>query len=412
MPKTRKKINKVFSGSVGSVQKENPGGVASGLNPCQRELAGKPAAGSPKGETIDRREKDCRRQPAGWSIAESTGSERGKTENQRDSASYKGQGLMFGAGSATVAKAKNNRKLKTSSGFTFVELMVALVIGAGVIMVAVMAYGAITQNGPSRRMDNLALGTNSIPLYGTNIAYGTNATLIAVSEAPSYAAAAMAESMRERLLGDIASASAVCCLGRNKANPSGLRVTNLALPTNFDVRGMVTPENFRTNLIEPVQNAFVAYSGAATNSTNLSIYIFGSSGNATNVIVKAIYETDLLTLTNNPPGVYASVRRFVGPVMTDYYHVFYPTPPPGSSQRTTFTPLAVFFDQASNTNNSPFNQASNRPFYFVWWPDPARKFLASSYASESGSTTNARAAYSDLAGATSFFFVIPAFPPL
>ena len=298
------------------------------------------------------------------------------------------------------------------AGFTFVELMVGLVIGAAVIMVAVMAYGAISSNGPSRRMDSVALGTNSIPLYGTNIAYGTNATLIAVSEAPSYSAAAMAESMRERLLGDIASASAVCCLGRNKANPSGLRVTNLVLTNNFDVRGMVTPENFRTNLIEPVQNAFIAYSGAATNSTNLSIYILGSSGNATNFIVKAIYETDLLTLTNNPPGVYASVRRFVGSVMTDYYHVFYPTPA-NTNQPTVPKPLAVFFDQPSNTGNFPYNVASNRPFYFVWWPDPARKNLAyNGYAAESGSTTNARAAYSDLAGTTSFFFVIPAFPPL
>ena len=36
-----------------------------------------------------------------------------KAENQRDSASYGGKGQLFGAGSATVAKAKKNRILKT-----------------------------------------------------------------------------------------------------------------------------------------------------------------------------------------------------------------------------------------------------------------------------------------------------------
>ena len=290
------------------------------------------------------------------------------------------------------------------AGFTFVELIVAMCIGASVIVVAVLAYGAISRNGPSRRQSNVTL-TNAVAFYGT-----TN-SLIAVSEAPSFAAAAMAESMRERLLSDIASASAVCCLGRNKPNPTGLRVTNLTLSTNFDERGMVTPENFRTNLIEPLQNVYVAYSGATTNSTNLSIYILGYSGNSTNVNVKAIYETDLVSLTNNPPGVYASVRRYVGPMLTDYYHVFYP------GQANNFSPLAAYFDQTSlGSSGTPsidrYRQAAGRPFYFVWWPDPARKNLASSYGPESLTNSNPRWDYSGMDGASSFFFVIPAFPPL
>jgi len=295
-------------------------------------------------------------------------------------------------------------KRSARAAFTFVELVVAMVIGAAVIMVAVLAYGAIARNGPSRRQSNVAI-TNAVAFYGT-----TN-VLIAVSESPSFAAAAMAESMRERLLSDIASASAVCCLGRNKPNPSGLRVTNFALPTNFDERGMVTPENFRTNLIEPLQNVYTSFNGATTNSTNLSIYILGYSGNATNVLVKAIYETDLVSLTNDPPGVYASVRRYVGPMLTDYYHVFYP------GQANNFSPLAVFFSKASlGSSGTPaidrYRQAADRPFYFVWWPDPARKNLASGYAPESLTNTNPRWDYSGMAGATSFFFVIPAFPPL
>lgn len=291
---------------------------------------------------------------------------------------------------------------RARAGFTFVELVVAMCIGAGVIMVAVLAYGAISRNGPSRHQANVRL-TNAASLYTT-----TN-TLIAVSEAPSFAAASMAESMRERLLRDISSASSVCCLSRNKANATGLRVTNLALPTNFDERQMVTPENFRTNLIEPVPNVYTAYSGATT-ATNLSIYILGNSGSTTNVLVNAIYETDFVN-TADPPGVYASVRRYVGTTMTDYYHVFYP------GQTNDFSPLAVFFEKESlgTTGTAAidrYRKAENRPFYFVWWPDPARKNLSSDYQPETLDATNSRFIYSGMSGATSLFFVIPAFPPL
>ena len=91
---------KVFSDSVFSVQGEgNDSGVpllCSGLNPCQRELAGKPAAGSPKGET--------------------SGSERGKTAN---------------------------RKLKTSVGFTLIELLVVISIIAILAALLFPAIGGI-----------------------------------------------------------------------------------------------------------------------------------------------------------------------------------------------------------------------------------------------------------------------------
>jgi Tfp pilus assembly protein PilE len=290
-------------------------------------------------------------------------------------------------------------------GFTFVELVVALGIGAAVLAAGVLAYGTISRSGPSRRQANVRLTvTNAINFYAS-----TN-TLIAVSEAPSFASASMAESMRERLIRDVSSASAVCCLARNSPNIPGLRTTNLPLPTNFDVRGMITPENFRTNLIDRTEEVHVAYSGATT-STNLSIYILGYSGYSTNVLVKAIYETDFVSLTNNPPGVYASVRRYSGGTLTDYYHVFYP------GQTNNFSPLAVFFERESLGTSGVasvdrYRKAAGRPFYLVWWPDPARKDLASGYQPESPTSSDSRFVYSGMAGATSFFFVIPAFPSL
>ena len=292
-----------------------------------------------------------------------------------------------------------------AAGFTFVELVVAMCIAAGVIMVAVLAYGTISKTGPSRRQANVRLTvTNAINFYNSSN------SLIAVSEAPSFAAAAMAESMRERLMRDVGSASAICCLARNKPNIAGFRPTNISLPTNFDVRGMVTPESFRTNLIDRSGEIYVSYSGATT-ATNLSIYILGYSGYSTNVLVKAIYETDLVQVTNNPPGVYASVRRYAGVTMTDYYHVFYP------GQTNNFSPLAVFFEKESlGTSGSNavdrYRQAEEKPFYFVWWPDPARENLASRYLPETLTNSSPRFVYSGMAGTTSFFFVIPAFPPL
>ncbi|MBE2205752.1 MAG: hypothetical protein IAE94_15580 [Chthoniobacterales bacterium] len=291
------------------------------------------------------------------------------------------------------------------AGFTFVEIVVAISIAAGVIMVSVLAYGTISRSGPARRQANVRLTvTNAINFYNSSNA------VIAVSEAPSLASAAMAESMRERLVRDISTASAVCCLARNKPNIPGLRPTNIALPTNFDIRGMVTPENFRTNLIDRSGEVYVSYAGATT-ATNLSIYILGSSGYSTNVLVRAIYETDLVTVTNSPPGVYATIRRYVGPTMTDYYHVFYP------GQTNNFSPLAVFFEKESlGDTGTPsvdrYRQAENRPFYLVWWPDPSRDNLASDYQPESLTNSSPRFVYSGMAGATSLFFVIPAFPPL
>jgi type II secretory pathway component PulJ len=75
-----------------------------------------------------------------------------KTENQRDSASHKGKGQMFGAGSATVAKAKNNRTLKTSLGFTLVEILVSMaVLMLIMVLVAELMSSATATIGASRK---------------------------------------------------------------------------------------------------------------------------------------------------------------------------------------------------------------------------------------------------------------------
>lgn len=298
--------------------------------------------------------------------------------------------------------------LTGTHGFTFVELVVALGIGAMVIAVSIMAYGTINAQGTSRRQLNVDIGINNAFAF-----YGWTDPHTAVSEAPSFAATAMANSLREQFLGDLSSATAVVCLARNRANV--IRPTNFVIPTNIDARMLVTPDNFRTNLIDTGGAVYTNFNAStntvngATVATNSTVYMLYSAANSTNITVDAIYEADWVTVTNAPVGVYASVRRYVGTNMTGYYHVFYPD----ATRNPVTRPAAAFFTMANTTNgDSRYRKAENRPFYFVWWPDPSRRDLLSTYPTETTNATNARSDYMLNAGGTSYFFALPAFPPL
>ena len=302
--------------------------------------------------------------------------------------------------------------------FTFVELLVALCIGAMIIAVAAMAYGTIGSYGISRRQVNVQIGlANMVNFYP-----GSSGAIVAVSEAPSMAATAMANIMRERLYSDISYASAVCCLARNKGN--FLRPTTITIPTNIDPRTLVSPDQFRAliytnSAVYTNFNSSTNLINGATSTTGLTIYILSYTNNPTNNInvrdVRAIYESDWVTVTNAPAGTYASVRRYDGENLTDYYHVFYP----GKTNNATNHPVAAFFTKSNTTNgDANYRKAENRPFYFVWWPDPswvpypATNELASKYPTNATTPSGARSNYWKQEGTTSYFFVIPAFPSL
>jgi hypothetical protein len=298
------------------------------------------------------------------------------------------------------------------AGFTFVEIVVALSIGAFVITAAVMAYGAINSFGVPHRSMNVNIGiANAFAFYNQ-----TASPEVSVGDAPNFAAAAMAGSLRERFLRDISSATAVVCLPRTMASTAALRFTNLVIPTNLDARTLVSPDSFRTNLIDPGGAIFTNFSsstnlvnGSTLTPKNLSIYVLYSAANPTNITVDAIYESDWVNVTNSPTGVYASVRRYVGTNMTEYYHVFYP----GPTNNLTNRPAASFFTKNGTTTGAAnYRKAEGRPFYFVWWPDPMSKSCVSPYPSESTSPSSARADYMLHSGASSYFFVLPAFPAL
>jgi len=297
--------------------------------------------------------------------------------------------------------------------FTFVEILVALCIGAMVLTVAVIAYSAIGKAGPSRRQVNVQIGLPNMVNF-----YGVSGTAVAVSEAPSMGATAMANSMRERLYADVSYATAVYCLARNKGNT--LRPTNLGLATNQHATMIVSPDQFRAIIDTNATPVYTNFDSAtnlingATSTTGLTIYILSSQNSATNIDVRAIYESDWVRVTNAPAGTYASVRRYYGESMTDYYHVFYPDKTNNVFQR----PVAAFFTRNDTTNgDSRYRVAEDRPFYFVWWPDPswvpypAVPSLTSKYPTETNAT-GVRADYMQHAGTTSYFFVIPSFPSL
>ncbi len=140
------------------------------------------------------------------------------------------------------------------------------------------------------------------------------------------------------------------------------------------------------------------------------------SGSDAELLVRAIYEIDLLPVTS-PAGVYASVRRYVNGGVWDSgysYSVFYPTAT--AAGLVAFNPLFVAFERAARAAEGDdavdrVKVAAGRPFYFIWWPDPSQPSLFASSA-ESFSGSDPRASYPAMSGRTSFFFAVPMMPAL
>lgn len=349
----------------------------------------------------------------------------GREETKEFSGSRPPHNIFQPSGHTSAEASGTGRRFLSppASGFTFVELLVAMGIGAMVIVVAVMAYGAIASTGISRGEFSINIGaTNSGNFYGRE-------GMWSVSRAPSFAAAVAADSMKDRLLSDIEFASAVVCLPRNKVN--AIRSNSFTIPANIDPRNLNTPNDFRVNIIDPSAAVYSTFTsstnlinGATTNATNLTIYILEAATTPTNwdtpasravtVPVRAIYESDLVRITNSAggPGMFASVRRYEGSELTQYYHVFFADNPraTNSAFKITNSPAAAFFSVGNG--NPLYRKATNMPFYFVWWPDPSRQNLASPYLPESSLPNTPRTNYSGNAGRTPYFFVIPEFPSL
>lgn len=309
----------------------------------------------------------------------------------------------------------NLHERKAISGFTLVELLVAAAIGAALIAAAVIGFGVVSSLPLRQGTVNVSLPSGVIANF-----YGTNFATLTLGPNPNYFQAAQARRMKDRLMSDVAASSAVFCLGRNVSGTPALRPAEIAVPGGTDFRSHSTPSTFRAFLASAdatLGSAFPAQQdGALRNTTNASIYVVGTLASVSDytnrLAILATYEMDFVPTVSPTGGTVASVRRYSGTntsVPTDYYHVYYPEAANGSDG---FRPLAAFFGRAAadDDDNDPFAVAVNQPFTFVWWPDPLVSSLGAGQVP--GSSTNTRANYANMAGRTSMFFVLPAFPSL
>jgi type II secretory pathway pseudopilin PulG len=299
-------------------------------------------------------------------------------------------------------------KLKSRAAFSLIELLLTVGIAALVLSTAVIVYAAVISARSNKDAEiALNLGTELAGQF-YDLAEGT----VQVWSAPNYGRTAKAEELRELLLEDAGRANAVFVLSR--PTHDSLRPTTLDL-TGTDPSLIDTPNAFLTllNAHFPEQtNLHTPYRGP-TPDPNLSIFLLEPSPSADFLAILAIYEIDLVEVAS-PAGTYASVRRYVGGTLTAYYDIFYPE----AESTAAFAPLAVCFEKRSRLAAdegdavNAFKQAADRPFYFLWWPDPAARSITESPNALALPASDPRSAYLQMGQRTSFFLVLPMFPPL
>lgn len=327
----------------------------------------------------------------------------------------------------------NCRAHHQPGGFTSVELLLVLALSAMILGGAVVTYGTIVRSQPSvSSIVSVPLGSQAMLNF-----YGSAGSSVNTAMAPQYGALSLAEELREQFLTDTISATAVFCLPRDGVNtykPSMI-VYDPTQDTELD-----TPQKFRSHLIARASvssTLYRDYRNPLNDNTsvpqNASIFVLGYSKYPGYLKVTALYDIDLIkfSLSSQPMGIYASVKRYSdsGAATIDStlsytggYDVFYPPSVPNATSSSQwisdgFAPLFVTFERAERLalRETPatidrFKRAYERPFYFIWWPDPAARHLgpvANTYAS-----SDPRQAYNHMAGRTSFMFTVPMFPAL
>ncbi len=317
-------------------------------------------------------------------------------------------------------------KRNLKQGFTSAELLLVLALGGMVIGGAVVSFGTLVRNQPRvSAVVEVELGTRLNTWYGLPLA----TTKKTVTSAPNYGAVALAEKLREQLNNDVISATAVFCLTRDAANPYHPTTipynpaTDEILDTGVKFRDHLNAKGLTANSLFGSDRFF------SSSKSNATIFILGFSKTPNELSVIATYDIDVVKVLK-PDGFYASVRRYIGPPVVNVsepqgYDIFYPpyatlynSTTWANANGTTdgFTPLFVAFERTARlamtegTSNDKFKKAAERPFYFVWWPDPGARDLRKQ--PNSYPTTDPRAAYNHQGGRTSFMFTVPMFPSL
>lgn len=296
-------------------------------------------------------------------------------------------------------------------------MLVATMIAALVTGMAAVVCYAVTS--AQHQYDSVA--TVTVPTGALNNFYATSGTTVSTFMAPNFSCVAQAENIRERFNADVAQAIAVFPLSRASGSYNTVRPFDITAPPASTL--LDTPEAFRLYLLTHFTqaNVFSSYRNYPSTQNSLSVYILGYSADQYTIPVTAIYDLDIVTASTNGTamGYYVSMRRYVGATMTNYYDCVFQNSGDGTD---SWCPPVVAFERQSrkaiaegaNTIDK-FKVAEEKPFFLMFWPDPARNSLRL----PSGNTptlnpgfaaSDPRQAYNHMAGRTAFMFAVPMFP--
>jgi hypothetical protein len=322
---------------------------------------------------------------------------------------------------------------KNPRGFSSLELVVVLALSAVIMTALVVGYGSLVRARPRPAATvRVNLGSTAV---GNNF-FGVSSSTRDVTVAPSMGALAAAEKMRERFYADVMSGTAVYCLYRTQSvTQNSFRPTKIVYDPEIH-RELDTSLAFRDHIVRfasvpgtlflDIRNPDQSIAPIAAN--NASIYILSYSGKEKELAVLAVYDIDFINqnIAGNS-GVYASVRRYAAlPApststtlsLSLFYDLYY------ENQDATldfFSPVFVSFERSVRRAHleveklQRFKMAAEKPFYLVWWPDPAARSLQPNLVTGptgSTATANPLITYNHQGGRTSFMFTIPAFPAL
>jgi len=314
---------------------------------------------------------------------------------------------------------KNQRIPRIDSGWTFVEMLVAISLSAIFLGTAALVFQAINHN--SKRLTTLikldigeANKTNFFNLKGSTVTTYT---------APNYGKLVFAQDIRESMLADADRSSAVYCLPRSGLNtirqefityPSGNPGSSSPHPQ------IDTPEAFRKYLRSVYPTKAAVFDSPIRNvplisKMNTSVFMLAPQQNPNMIRLYAVYDIDYVT-PKTGGGMYVSVKRFKNGNLSSYYDAYYPG---ATVKDNSPAPQFVVFE-SKNRKSYPegqsidrFKVAPNSPFYFVWLPDPAINFLdIHSSSMKAPPSSSPREAYYNQATRTSFMLVLPMFPSL
>ena len=220
-----------------------------------------------------------------------------------------------------------NQTSKTRDrGWTFVEMLVAISLSAIFLGAASLVLSAISVN--SKRLTttvDVNIGSSNKQNF-----YGQGGNNLRVYSAPNYGKAANAQLFRDEMLEDAEYCSAVFCLPRqlrNSIRPEFLRYEPGDVGSTSPRPRLDTPEAFRQFLaaVEPTSSAIYdtpIRNIPNSNRPNVTIFMLAPETDPGYIRIYAIYEIDIVPVTN-VPGDYVTVRRYKNGSLTNYYDMFY-----------------------------------------------------------------------------------------